>query len=33
MSVDGATLRRMIAAIAADMEANRDELCRLDGLI
>jgi phosphoenolpyruvate---glycerone phosphotransferase subunit DhaL len=33
MAVDGAALRAMMAAIAADMQANRDELCRLDGLI
>ncbi len=26
-------MRAMVAAIAADMEANRDELCRLDGVI
>ena len=26
-------MRAMIAAIARDMEANKDELCRLDGLI
>lgn len=33
MGVDGTRLRAMVAAIAEDMEANRDELCRLDGLI
>ena len=33
MGVDGSALRAAIAAIADDLEANRDELCRLDGLI
>jgi dihydroxyacetone kinase-like protein len=33
MSVDGDALRAMIGAIAEDVEASRDELCRLDGLI
>jgi len=33
MAVDGAALRGMVAEIAAAMEANKDELCRLDGLI
>jgi dihydroxyacetone kinase-like protein len=33
MAVDGNALRAMIAAIAGAMEANRDELCRLDGLV
>lgn len=33
MAIDGSTMRAMIAAIARDMEANKDELCRLDGLI
>lgn len=33
MSVDGDALRAMIGAIADDVEASRDELCRLDGLI
>lgn len=33
MAVDAAALRQMFAAIAAEMEANRDELCRLDGVI
>lgn len=31
--VDGDDLRAMVAAIAADLEAQKDELCRLDGLI
>jgi dihydroxyacetone kinase-like protein len=33
MMVDGDDLRAMVAAIAADLEAQKDELCRLDGLI
>jgi dihydroxyacetone kinase-like protein len=33
MAVDATALRAMIAAIAGSMEANKDELCRLDGLI
>jgi dihydroxyacetone kinase-like protein len=33
MAVDGDALRAMVAAVAADMEASRDELCRLDGVI
>lgn len=33
MAVGADDLRTMIAAVAADMEASRDELCRLDGLI
>ena len=33
MGFDGEALRGMVAAIAADMEASRDELCRLDGVI
>ncbi|HET9069724.1 MAG TPA: dihydroxyacetone kinase subunit DhaL [Amaricoccus sp.] len=33
MGVDGDGIREMVAAIAAAMEANRDELCRLDGVI
>jgi dihydroxyacetone kinase-like protein len=33
MMVDGNTVRAMVAAIAEDMELNKDELCRLDGLI
>lgn len=33
MAIDGDRMRRVIAAIAAAMEANRDELCRLDGVI
>ena len=34
MAVDaGRASRQMVAAIAAEMEANRDELCRLDGVI
>lgn len=32
-TVDATALRAMIAAIAEAMAANRDELCRLDGLI
>lgn len=30
---DGDAMRAMVAAIAEDMAANRDELCRLDGVI
>lgn len=33
MAVDAALLRQMFAVVAAEMEANRDELCRLDGVI
>ena len=33
MGIDAAALRTMFAAIAADLEANKDELCRLDGVI
>jgi dihydroxyacetone kinase-like protein len=33
MAIDGDALRAMVAAVAADMEASRDELCRLDGVI
>lgn len=33
MAVDGNGLKAALAAIAADMEASRDELCRLDGAI
>lgn len=33
MAVDAAALRRMFAVVAAEMQANRDELCRLDGVI
>ena len=33
MPVDANALRAMVAAIAEAMEANKDELCRLDGLI
>ena len=33
MASTASALRAMIAAIAAEMEANRDELCRLDGVI
>lgn len=33
MAVNGNVLRATVAAIAVDMEENRDELCRLDGLI
>ncbi|MFO1048480.1 MAG: dihydroxyacetone kinase subunit DhaL, partial [Geminicoccaceae bacterium] len=33
MAVDAAALREMFAALATEMEANRDELCRLDGVI
>jgi phosphoenolpyruvate---glycerone phosphotransferase subunit DhaL len=33
MAIDGDALRAMMAAVAADMEASRDELCRLDGVI
>ncbi len=33
MGVDAAALRAMFAAIASDLEANKDELCRLDGAI
>lgn len=33
MARDGHSIRRMVAAIAADMAENRDELCRLDGVI
>ncbi|MFO1207756.1 MAG: dihydroxyacetone kinase subunit DhaL [Amaricoccus sp.] len=33
MAIDGDRMRQVIAAIAAAMEANRDELCRLDGVI
>ena len=33
MALDGEAMRGMVAAIAADMEAMRDELCRLDGVI
>jgi len=33
MGFDGEAIRAMIAAIAEEMEANRDELCRLDGVI
>jgi dihydroxyacetone kinase-like protein len=33
MAIDGDAMRQVIAAIAADMAANRDELCRLDGVI
>ncbi len=31
--MDGSDIREMVAAIAETMEANRDELCRLDGVI
>ncbi len=31
--MDGDDIRAMVAAIAETMEANRDELCRLDGVI
>lgn len=31
--MDGNDIRAMVAAIAADLEAQKDELCRLDGLI
>ena len=33
MAIDGNRLREVVAAIAMDIEANRDELCRLDGVI
>ncbi|MFO1144454.1 MAG: dihydroxyacetone kinase subunit DhaL [Amaricoccus sp.] len=33
MAIDGDRMRQVIAAIAEAMEANRDELCRLDGVI
>lgn len=33
MAIDGDRLREVVSAIAADIEANRDELCRLDGVI
>ena len=33
MGFDGDAIRAMVAAIAEEMEANRDELCRLDGVI
>jgi dihydroxyacetone kinase-like protein len=33
MTFDGEAIRAMVAAIAEEMEANRDELCRLDGVI
>lgn len=33
MSLDGEGMRGMIGAIADDLEAEKDELCRLDGLI
>ena len=33
MGIDAHALRAMVAAIAADLEASKDELCRLDGLI
>ncbi len=33
MSTDASALRAMIGAVAADLEASKDELCRLDGLI
>ncbi len=33
MGYDGNAIRAMVAAVAEDMAANRDELCRLDGAI
>lgn len=33
MAIDAVALRAMLTEIAASMAANRDELCRLDGLI
>jgi len=33
MALGGDALRAMFAAVAEDVEASRDELCRLDGLI
>jgi hypothetical protein len=33
MDVDSGRLRACLAVIAADLDASRDELCRLDGLI